>query len=1779
MTTRIISMILAVIMIFSLAIPAFGEEGDYTTEPVSEEFNDYVSDSVLPEPQESSYEQIMPDDLALEVPEEPASDEGEQLFEEPVSEDTSPVDKEETEDSSNSEILSFDESVADEIPVEELTAGENIQESPIQTAEELPAIQSTAPVHTLLREAIAAYLAGTGEKSYFLYSSETIEENLTIPEGFEVLAGNEAVLTIGDNAALTVEGKLTVIQDSGASVKNYGTILVTDTGNCEIPDGALIGNAVCFDDQYGLEEEENLEVSPKEPVSYQVQGRSYRIETKNYDFSDLLPDTDSSQPQDQGGAIYSSSSVMTFQSSEAADYVEPESDKDAAVYSFLKEKIREAADGEISSTVFEFPLTRINQDMGNGNISEADLNLSGPVFYLDGDTYKVDDIILAEAVEKITSANVPDFDAVYPSLVADSADALYWSDKTVCVDGPEIGVSGEVTEDGCDATFTLTPASVTYSFGVAQEYQGSKNMLAAGDSAVVASGTCGNNLTWELDEEGCLTISGTGAMEEYGEYSHSAPWYTESLNPYQDIKKVVIEEGVTSIGSGAFSFCWSIANVEIPNSVSSIGDSAFYQCKKLDMVTIPDSVIDIGVHVFEECEALTSVFIGSGLSTPDITGMETSGAVIRTMASNFIDCPNLTSIQVSENNAVYASVDGILYNKDRTKLVRVPEGFSGFYSIPIGVKSIGMFSFNQCRNLKGVSIPDSVDTIGSFVFQCCDSLTDITIPASVNDSGMVISYLFPECKNLTNVTILGSVRFIGQNMFGNCKSLKNITLPASVCYIMQNAFYGCNNLEDVYYAGSQAQWEKITVEPGNDPLSNAAIHCNGEGGIESWPIRIDSAMSHGNVKIFGASGEEITSAKEGQVITLQVTPDDGYLVSDVEVENSKTAKSVVVTYDGHGVYHFTMPDSEVTVYAVFVSESMDNIGYSFTIDFEKNSTKATGTMKQLTGKVTAQNTLTANAFKWTGHTFTGWNTEADGTGERYSDKSLISNIITKNGQKLTLYAQWKGAVYTVTYDSNGGSAAPASQTKAHGASLTLSSQTLTRPGYTFKGWATSQKSANSGTVNFKPGSVYKKDADVTLYASWSPKTYKVIYDGNGVTKGATELNATVTFGKAFTMKNSGFTKNGYVLKGWSFEKHPAAIQYNSFVDYGSGEKLTAEQCAVFIASQNYSDTIRLYAVWGPVEYKITYKCNPATADEHLDNPNSTLYNAIEGIRFSAPVSTGHDFIGFYSDSKCTNKISGYPAGTTGAKTVYLKFEPHKYTIRFSAENGTFKKPMADLSCKVGTAVTLPASTIESPAGYIFSGWEYDNGNSCVTLKDKQKVKDLSYIDGSVIELKAVYKPITYSITLNANGGKFSDGKASMTLSATKYDANVTLPDASKLKEWSGYTLAGWNGKADCTSTDLDFKADATVNNLVSKNGGKITLYAVWEYNITLDGNGGKLENGEGTKTLTLKYNNTALLEAEGFTKEGASFNGWAATKAKADADKPTILKSLKNQTPGTTLYASWKATKSKINVQLYRNADNEDNMFYFAGNLTSMSYLPKISDIGWGNEGRFKSWNTKRDGTGIDYPDGASLSQVATNSGETINLYAFYLLYPEGYHVNANGATGDTLVNIALSYLGAARYDGSDFNSRTGFGTTVSFDCSGFVYRVMRDAGLTTPIAYDGYDKQKIAPDGNYYITSDTGHQRDFGWNISKEVDAYKQSGSLDGFKNGDLLFFGYYGSTTTNHVGMFIKHIVYNGIAYDNVIINSADSNGVVITPLSQSGWPDGILGNSLIAASRMIK
>jgi hypothetical protein len=244
-----------------------------------------------------------------------------------------------------------------------------------------------------------------------------------------------------------------------------------------------------------------------------------------------------------------------------------------------------------------------------------------------------------------------------------------------------------------------------------------------------------------------------------------------------NLASVSITSQLKRFEGGLFCYCSGLTNAPIPGSVTNLGYSVFLGCTSLASVSFPNHVTSVGDYCFEGCTSLTNVVIPASLSS------------FGTKA--FDECASLRTFSVDALNPSYASVDGVLFNRDHSMILIFPPGKANSYTIPTSVIRIGSYAFSHCASLTNVDIPDSVTEIRPYAFCYCTSLTSITLPIRLTTIGFAA---FDDCRSLSSVIMPDSVTSIGAWAFGYCTSLKSIVIPRNVTSIGTSAFDNCYKL-------------------------------------------------------------------------------------------------------------------------------------------------------------------------------------------------------------------------------------------------------------------------------------------------------------------------------------------------------------------------------------------------------------------------------------------------------------------------------------------------------------------------------------------------------------------------------------------------------------------------------------------------------------------------------------------------------------------------------------------------------------------------------------------------------------------------------------------------------------------------------------------------------------------------------------------------------------------------------------------------------------------------
>lgn len=369
-------------------------------------------------------------------------------------------------------------------------------------------------------------------------------------------------------------------------------------------------------------------------------------------------------------------------------------------------------------------------------------------------------------------------------------------------------------EEKVQETDPVTSVSNAFTGLHASESDAEKIVMVTGE--VPVSGTCGENVSWTIDSDYVLTISGTGKMYDcvWDAFAQDTiqPW-----NHYQElVTKVVIEDGVENIGAVAFREFTNLISVSIPASVSEIGWTAFHRCDNLeeimvddknmvlsslegvlynkektilliypsnkedDLFDVPDTVKEVDSNAFSNCLKLTKIIFPE--ATEEIKGLG--------------EINKLEEIVVDERNPVYSSSNGVLYDKEKVTLYAYPcNKKSSVFNAPETLENVEYGAFEGCYNLKSIIFPDTTTNIASL-------------------SG---------AENLTYFVFPKEMEIIPQDFFGYTNTVETVIIQENIS-VIENGAFECVWINNVYYTGTEEQWGEIMILPENDGLSFADIH-------------------------------------------------------------------------------------------------------------------------------------------------------------------------------------------------------------------------------------------------------------------------------------------------------------------------------------------------------------------------------------------------------------------------------------------------------------------------------------------------------------------------------------------------------------------------------------------------------------------------------------------------------------------------------------------------------------------------------------------------------------------------------------------------------------------------------------------------------------------------------------------------------------------------------------------------------------------------------------------
>ena len=805
-------------------------------------------------------------------------------------------------------------------------------------------------------------------------------------------------------------------------------------------------------------------------------------------------------------------------------------------------------------------------------------------------------------------------------------------------------------------------------------------------------------------------------------------------------------------------------------------------------------------------------------------------------------------------------------------------------------------------------------------------------------------------------------KFLGQTS-GSCDATRRndvrVPSPSYDGYLI-------SNYKDSTVTGSMINW--------SFPASNYVRH-----GTGSYTVYYEKAYTATVRYLYGTSGRSAAGNK-----TAIGKKGDQYYISSPRVTGYTPDKYSVTGY-------FPSGDVSDTVYY-----------YENTYAISYNANGGSGAPANQVKSHFTPLKLSTQKPRRTGYTFLGWSTSSTATTATYSPGDTYTN----NG-RVTLYAVWSAKTYTISYNANGGSGAPDSQTKYHGVKLMIPSIEPTKSGYTFLGWGVSKTSTSP---TYQPGEWYYSNISRTLYAVWqknAPTSYTVSYDANGGSGAPSSQMKTKDV--TLTLSSTKPTRSGYTFLGWATSASATSASYQPGGSYTANASVTlyavwscnhastktvwdtgckwrkvCNNCGVTVSSgtthgpYTYGD----WVYYSGSQHRRTQTCNHGdySGYEYASHSGSTMcekYSATQHKKYSycSDCSSSYGTISYEDHTFSTFSSNGQTVSTC-SQCGYTKTTAQTYTVSYNA-NGGSNAPASQTKVH-GVTLTL-SSTVPYRFNYEFLGWSASSSATTATY-----AAGGSYTGNASVTLFAVwkYKPATYTVGYDANGGTGAPGRQTKT-----YGVTLTLTTIQPTRR--NYLFLGWSKDRNATSASYTAGGSYTDNS-------DVTLYAVWRYDpetytIRYDANGGTGAPASQTKT----YGVPLTLSAVKPTRAGYEFLGWST-------DPMTMLT---NYAPGErytdeasiTLYAVWRYVPKTYTVSYDANGGGNTPA---SQTKTEDVTLTLTSTIPTRYGYTFKGWATSSSATSADYQAGGRYTV-----NESVTLYAVWEINTYTVSFDANGGS------------------------------------------------------------------------------------------------------------------------------------------------------------------------------
>ena len=692
---------------------------------------------------------------------------------------------------------------------------------------------------------------------------------------------------------------------------------------------------------------------------------------------------------------------------------------------------------------------------------------------------------------------------------------------------------------------------------------------------------------------------------------------------------------------------------------------------------------------------------------------------------------------------------------------------------------------------------------------------------------------------------------------------------------------------------------------------------------------------------------------------------------------------------------------------------------TYSIKFNKNNSKATGTMSNQTLTYDSADTLTANRFVLTGYTFKGWTTNSDGSGTLYINEQEVLNLSSEDGAIVNVYAKWEANTYSVTFDKNGG----VNGTNSVSAIYDSAMPTATAPTYTGYNFAGYYDADGVQYYDAEMQSVrnWNKAENTTLYARWNGKTFNVSFDRQGGTGGTTSVAATFN---ANMPSASAPSRTGYIFKGYFDGRNGTGTQYYS-----------ASMSSLHKWDKSSVGT--LYAYWEARTYTVSFNYNNGNGNNgSVIATYDSEMPSISGV----PTRTGYIFAGYYDSAN--NGTKYYNADLTSAKTwdktsntiLYAHWVGVDYSVRFDG-NGSTSGRMDNQAFVYATAQNLNANRF-ARTGYTFVGWNTEADGSGTSYDNSASVNNLTAENNGTVVLYAQWSANTYRVSLDEMCGPQSytvefnlNGGTGNIVSQTVTESNPLIYPNNPTR--SGFIFGGWYLDPDCTER---YEFNGVLD-------GNLSLYARWTSCAISNDSSYPWNLSNGVLTSTNKRDNSSsTYKITAPVALTVSFSYKVSSEAKYDfliiKKNGSELKKLS----GSTSYVSYSVDLNANDYLTFTySKDHSQSSGSDCAYISEISYISKVSyssnvtvGQGIGRENlvygsaftlpvdiskvgyTFAGWYDGIGGTGTQYTDAEGNSVRVWDKAENTTLYPKWNVNQYTISFVSNG--GSTVDSITQDY-------------------------------------------------------------------------------------------------------------------------------------------------------------------